>query len=273
MAWGLWGLATLRRVSGKLDAAIAAYRRSIDCAIEGENLDCLAWSRAGQAEIIRHRREHAAAARHHEQLLELFRGNSDAVGELWALQGIGQIHLVNDSTKAEEFFHRAEDLALEIGDLRAIGFSRRALGMSARRRGDLPLAKSFLVEARQIFESLDYTVGIGFAFRELAHCEIVAGDLDEAEQHVREALARFGDDFPLGRAWALATLAQVEKESGASSQLTLAGSARLFATLGVDIDLSLPQVLHARSLFLTGGGHRSCPRANPKPGLDCSGTK
>ena len=252
IAWALWGLATLKRLSGEFDAAIDAYRRSADCAVEGENTDCLAWARAGHAEIIRHRRNHSAALSCHDRLLEVFCQNSDVVGQLWALQGIGQIHLVNDSAAADQYFRKAEDLALEIGDLRAIGFSRRALGMNARCKGDLPRAKRLLAEAGALFESLEYTVGMGFVSRELSHCEIVLGNLDQAEQLAREALKAFGNGFPLGRAWALATLADIQNQTGRPSHMTLVRSGQIFSALGVDVDLRTPQARHAQRLFLSG---------------------
>lgn len=252
MAWGLWGLATLRRLAGEFDDAVVAYELSADCATEAENVDCLNWARAGQAEIIRHRREHASALEHHEHLLQSFRQAGDDVGELWALQGIGQIHLVNAATDADDFFRKSEDLAREIGDLRAIGFSRRALGMSARLRGDIPGARALLDEAGQIFQTLEYQVGIGFVARELAHCAIIAGDTGEAERLIRGAIERFGNGFPLGRAWALATLAQVQKEARTLNESTLLHSARLFKTLGVRVDVSEPQACHVRRFFASG---------------------
>jgi tetratricopeptide (TPR) repeat protein len=253
MSRGFWGLATLKRLTGQIDTAIETYLLAAKCAVEAENATYLAWARAGHAEIIRHRGKHNVALAHHVELLGSFRRNSDGVGELWALQGIGQIHLVNHLTKeADEFFRRAEDLAREIGDLRAIGFSRRALAISARRRGDLSLAKSFLAEAGTIFDGLEYAVGIGFSLQELAHCEIIAGNFDEAGRLVQEALTRFGDRFPLGRAWTLTTQAQIEKETGTPNHHTLARSAKIFTALGVDVNLTRPQVRYSRRLFQGG---------------------
>jgi tetratricopeptide (TPR) repeat protein len=251
MARGFWGLATLKRLSGRIDAAVETYLSAAACAVEAGSAECLAWARAGHAEIIRHRGQHKDAITHHVELLDSFRDNGDFVGELWALQGIGQIHLVNHSTKAaEQFFRRAEDCAHRLGDLRALAFSQRALAISARRRGDLALARSFLAESGAIFEHLEYAVGIGFSLQELAHCEIVEGNFEEARKLVGEALTRFGDRFPLGRAWTLTTQAQIEKETGGPSQRTLAQSARIFAALGVvDVNLSRPQVRYSRRYF------------------------
>lgn len=251
MAWGFWGLATLERLSGNFDAAVTIYRRSASCAVEAGNADCLNWARAGQAEIVRHRRKHSAAITQHEALAESFLRAGDAVGQLWAIQGVGQVHLVNGSSAADDFFLQADDLAQKIGDLRALGFSRRALGMSARLRGNIPRATELLNEAGQIFRTLEYQVGMGFVSRELAHCELVAGHLSEAERLVREALERFGRMFPLGRAWALATFAQIQKQTNTANETTLLSSAQIFQSLGVDIDPSEDQATYMRRFFLS----------------------
>lgn len=251
VAWAFWGLATLRRLGGQFDAALEFYRLAAECAVDTANADCFAWARAGEAEIIRHRRKHRDALKHHEELLQVFQKNGDAVGELWALQGVGQILLVNAARGADDFFLRAEDAAREIGDLRAVGFSRRALAISARRKGDVERAKVLLTEAEHLFESLEYQVGLGFTLREQAHCEIIAGDLNQAGHLIRKALTRFGG-FTLGRAWALATSAQIEKESGVPNQATLIESAKIFRALGVEFDAAEPQVKRPRG-FSRGG--------------------
>lgn len=253
IAKAFWGLATLRRSAGRTSAAIETYLMAAAWAAEAGSVECLNWARAGHAEIIRHQGQHNAAVERHTQLLDCFRRNGDTVGELWALQGIGQIHLVNHSTKtADEFFQRAEDRAFAIGDRRVIAFSRRALAISARRRGDLSAARSLLAESLAIFQNIGYAVGVGFALQELAHCQIVEGEFHEARRLVSDALHLFGDGFPLGRAWTLTTQAQIEKETGGPSQLTLARSARIFSALGVTANLDRPQVRYSRRYHPVG---------------------
>jgi hypothetical protein len=202
---------------------------------------------------------------HHVALLESFRNLHDSIGELWALQGIGQLYLVNqENGRADSYFRHAQELACKSGDLRALGFSERALATSARRRGDMFRARLHLREAQAIFERLEYVVGIGFTIQEMAHCEMVEGNLEEARRLAQAALIKFGYRYPLGRAWTLATLAQIESQTGCRSDSTLAESHQIFRKLGVEVDLSRPQVRYMERIFQSGSVDRHDPAPSPR---------
>ncbi|GAA2125376.1 AfsR/SARP family transcriptional regulator [Glycomyces algeriensis] len=135
------------------------------------------------------RGDYAEAAAHHRRGLdaaEAFDLQAMATG---ALSELGRIALLEgDFERADDHHGRARRRAIEHADLPAQEFAEVGLALSARRRGDLDRAETFLRRWYDWNSGLDTELGLTFIAAELGFTAELRGDADAALKRHTESL-------------------------------------------------------------------------------------
>ncbi len=172
------------------DVAIQYLSKAIECA---ETQDVLAPIAAHRVRGLAHEttgdfesaRRDFASAREHATAL----GDRQAAWQ--ALIDQGALWCARDYARAGGLFRQALDLAQQIDDPATIAQSLNRIG-NWHVNADRPLeAVPCHREALAIFERLEYQRGVAESYDLLATAFLIGGDLIQAEQHLRRAVAQF----------------------------------------------------------------------------------
>ncbi len=90
---------------------------------------------------------------------------------------------------AEAHLQRARELAESLGDVNAAGAALRDLGVIAWLRDDVPGARSFYGQARDVLLAGGGLRDLAAAINNLGECSRALGEVEEAERYYREAAA------------------------------------------------------------------------------------
>jgi class 3 adenylate cyclase/tetratricopeptide (TPR) repeat protein len=141
--WGraLWHMADYRGARPKFARALAIARRAHARRLEG---DCL----LNLGNLASDRVRTAAAHRHYEQALAVYRSIGDRRGEALALGNLGVLAV--DQSEARDYYEQNLRICREIGDRRNEATSLSNLGVVAYVLGDYPRAEDYDLRALQL---------------------------------------------------------------------------------------------------------------------------
>jgi tetratricopeptide (TPR) repeat protein len=133
--------------------------------------------------------------------------------QCWFTAGAGEACLAQgDLRRAKDLLGQALPLAREIGFGFAVGCAQRALGLLARRTGDVTGAESQIREASETFTAIGAVLESGRSLLILAELEVARGNAAVAAGHLSRAHRLFserGADRLAERARSLATTLEV----------------------------------------------------------------
>ena len=175
------------RAAGHLEKALALLREMGD--------------RSGAASVLTdlgsvacRQGQHQEAARHHQRALALFREIGERTGEAEALNGLGEVLIViGEPGEAQAQHAAALTVASQIGDKHEQARARNGLGAALLDRGVPGQARAEHAAALTLASRSGDRYEQARALGGLARCYQAAGDVEQARDHWRRALARYTD--------------------------------------------------------------------------------
>jgi CHAT domain-containing protein/Tfp pilus assembly protein PilF len=124
-----------------------------------------------------------------EELVAETEKQSDRIVRPYALNNLGQILLrLNLPGAAEARLRKAFHLHRTVGDKRGEAIAEHYLGLIARKRGDIPVARELLSQALEIRRTCGLRDDAADSLFALAELELTAGDSDQAKSLAEEAI-------------------------------------------------------------------------------------
>ncbi|MEU3742299.1 BTAD domain-containing putative transcriptional regulator [Streptomyces sp. NPDC032198] len=210
------GLGSALREAGRLRAAQETLVRAVDGFRElhddpGLGLSCR-YAGSVQLELG----DFAASRAFLDESLRAYRRLGSRRGESLTLRSIGLVHrALGEYSAAEELSGRAVDLLSTLGDPLMLAYAMQARAKSRIRLGRWAEAGSEIRDVLDICRGQRDRFGEALGLRTLGECELAAGRLDTAEQHLTEAAALWNDlGLALPRARTLRDLAAAREAAG-----------------------------------------------------------
>ncbi|MEV8313743.1 BTAD domain-containing putative transcriptional regulator [Streptomyces sp. NPDC059900] len=210
------GLGSARREAGRLrDAqdtlvrAVEGFRRLKDD--PGIGLSCR-YAGSVQLELG----DFDASRSFLDESLRAYRRLGSRRGESLTLRSIGLVHrALGEYAQAEELSGRAVDLLSTLGDPLMLAYAMQARAKSRIRLGRSDEAAVEIRSVLDVCRGHRDRFGEALGLRTLGECELAAGRLDTAEQHLTTAAALWEDlELPLPRARTLRDLAAAREAAG-----------------------------------------------------------
>ncbi|MFG2653315.1 BTAD domain-containing putative transcriptional regulator [Streptomyces sp. NPDC048436] len=161
--------------------------------------------------------------------LRAYRRLGSRRGESLTLRSLGLVHrALGEYAEAEELSGRAVDLLSTLGDPLMLAYAMQARAKSRIRLGRSDEAAAEIRGVLDVCRAHRDRFGEALALRTLGECELAAGRLDTAEQHLTASAAHWHElELPLPRARTLRDLAAVREAAGdRASAGALRGEAR-----------------------------------------------
>ncbi|MEU6674426.1 BTAD domain-containing putative transcriptional regulator [Streptomyces sp. NPDC046925] len=151
-----------------------------------------------------------------DESLRAYRRLGSRRGESLTLRSIGLVHrALGEYAQAEEFSGRAVDLLSTLGDPLMLAYAMQARAKSRIRLGRSDEAAVEIRSVLDVCRGHRDRFGEALGLRTLGECELAAGRLDTAEQHLTTAAALWNDlELPLPRARTLRDLAATRQAAG-----------------------------------------------------------
>lgn len=210
------GLGSALREAGRLRAAQETLVRAVDGFRElhddpGLGLSCR-YAGSVQLELG----DFAAARSFLDESLRAYRRLGSRRGESLTLRSLGLVHrALGEYAAAEELSGRAVDLLSTLGDPLMLAYAMQARAKSRIRLGRCAEAEAEIRDVLDICRGHRDRFGEALGMRTLGECELAAGRLDAAEQHLLAAAALWNDlGLPLPRARTLRDLAVAREAAG-----------------------------------------------------------
>lgn len=210
------GLGSALREAGRLRAAQETLVRAVDGFRElhddpGLGLSCR-YAGSVQLELG----DFAASRAFLDESLRAYRRLGSRRGESLTLRSLGLVHrALGEYTAAEELSGRAVDLLSTLGDPLMLAYAMQARAKSRIRLGRSAEAGAEICDVLDICRGQRDRFGEALGLRTLGECELAAGRLDTAEQHLTTAAALWNDlGLPLPRARTLRDLAAAREAAG-----------------------------------------------------------
>lgn len=210
------GLGSALREAGRLRAAQETLVRAVEGFRElhddpGLGLSCR-YAGSVQLELG----DFAASRAFLDESLRAYRRLGSRRGESLTLRSLGLVHrALGEYEAAEELSCRAVDLLSTLGDPLMLAYAMQARAKARIRLGRSAEAEAEIREVLDICRGQRDRFGEALGLRTLGECELAAGRLDDAEQHLTAAAALWSDlGLPLPRARTLRDLAAVREAAG-----------------------------------------------------------
>ncbi|MGW5731699.1 MULTISPECIES: AfsR/SARP family transcriptional regulator [Streptomyces] len=210
------GLGSALREAGRLRAAQETLVRAVDGFRElhddpGLGLSCR-YAGSVQLELG----DFAASRAFLDESLRAYRRLGSRRGESLTLRSLGLVHrALGEYAAAEELSGRAVDLLSTLGDPLMLAYAMQARAKSRIRLGRSAEAEAEIREVLDICRGQRDRFGEALGLRTLGECELAAGRLDTAGQHLTTAAALWDDlGLPLPRARTLRDLAAAREAAG-----------------------------------------------------------
>ncbi|WP_367038760.1 BTAD domain-containing putative transcriptional regulator [Streptomyces sp. Je 1-332] len=210
------GLGSALREAGRLRAAQETLVRAVDGFRElhddpGLGLSCR-YAGSVQLELG----DFAASRAFLDESLRAYRRLGSRRGESLTLRSLGLVHrALGEYEAAEELSSRAVDLLSTLGDPLMLAYAMQARAKSRIRLGRSAEAEAEIRDVLAICRGQHDRFGEALGLRTLGECELAAGRVDTAEQHLTTAAALWDDlGLPLPRARTLRDLAAAREAAG-----------------------------------------------------------
>lgn len=210
------GLGSALREAGRLRAAQETLVRAVDGFRElhddpGLGLSCR-YAGSVQLELG----DFAASRSFLDESLRAYRRLGSRRGESLTLRSLGLVHrALGEYAAAEELSGRAVDLLSTLGDPLMLAYAMQARAKSRIRLGRSAEADAEIRDVLDICRGQRDRFGEALGMRTLGECELAAGRLDTAEQHLTAAADLWDDlGLPLPRARTLRDLAAAREAAG-----------------------------------------------------------
>lgn len=210
------GLGSALREAGRLRAAQEALVRAVDGFRglgddPGLGLSCR-YAGSVQLELG----DFVSARAFLDESLRAYRRLGSRRGESLTLRSLGLVHrALGEYAAAEELSSRAVDLLSTLGDPLMLAYAMQARAKSRIRLGRSHEAAAEIRDVLDVCRGQRDRFGEALGLRTLGECELAAGRLDTAEQHLTTAAALWNDlGLPLPRARTLRDLAAVREAAG-----------------------------------------------------------
>ncbi|MFC8126251.1 BTAD domain-containing putative transcriptional regulator [Streptomyces sp. NPDC057302] len=151
-----------------------------------------------------------------DESLRAYRRLGSRRGESLTLRSLGLVHrALGEYAAAEELSGRAVDLLRTLGDPLMLAYAMQARAKSRIRLGRSAEAAEEIRSVLDVCRGQRDRFGEALGLRTLGECELAAGRLDTAEQHLTAAAALWNDlELPLPRARTLRDLAAAREAVG-----------------------------------------------------------
>lgn len=148
--------------------------------------------------------------------LRAYRRLGSRRGESLTLRSLGLVHrALGEYAAAEELSGRAVDLLSTLGDPLMLAYAMQARAKSRIRLGRSAEAAAEIRGVLDVCRAHRDRFGEALALRTLGECELAAGRLDTADQHLTTAAAHWHElELPLPRARTLRDLAAAREAAG-----------------------------------------------------------
>lgn len=232
IARGLGQVAQILDDAGRASEAETRYREALAAAEKAQDVEAVGITRQSLGNLILERGRLDEAATHLRAALAAFRRAGDERGRIGVLNSLGSVDLTRGELEAAlAWFEQSRVLAERLGDTVGESTARRnravALKDLADRAGDAPTAerhlRAALAEDRAALalnEQLGQPRRIAIAHNNLADTLRRLGELDEAEDHARQALTifeRIGDPDTWKTLWILEEIAAARGDEAAAA--------------------------------------------------------
>ncbi|MER5252248.1 BTAD domain-containing putative transcriptional regulator [Streptomyces sp. NPDC002855] len=210
------GLGSALREAGRLRAAQETLVRAVDGFRRlgddpGIGLSCR-YAGSVQLELG----DFASSRAFLDESLRAYRRLGSRRGESLTLRSLGLVHrALGEYAAAEELSGRAVDLLSTLGDPLMLAYAMQARAKSRIRLGRSAEAAPEIRHVLDVCRGQRDRFGEALGLRTLGECELAAGRIDTAEQHLTAAAALWNDlELPLPRARTLRDLAAAREAAG-----------------------------------------------------------
>ncbi|MEU5952266.1 BTAD domain-containing putative transcriptional regulator [Streptomyces sp. NPDC047525] len=210
------GLGSALREAGRLRAAQETLVRAVDgfrrlSDDPGIGLSCR-YAGSVQLELG----DFEASRAFLDESLRAYRRLGSRRGESLTLRSLGLVHrALGEYGAAEDLSGRAVDLLRTLGDPLMLAYAMQARAKSRIRLGRSAEAAAEIRTVLDVCRGQRDRFGEALGLRTLGECELAAGRLDTAEQHLTAAAALWNDlELPLPRARTLRDLAAAREAAG-----------------------------------------------------------
>ena len=185
-------LGVVANIRGNLHAASAFYLEGIAAAVRTGNEQALVVGYNNLGLLVADVREWMQADLLFHRALELADELGDAtITTTLLLNRVEPLLQVGELEVAEEVLERAEEMALQIQNVRELAEAARFRGMLARRRGDDAGAAGHLSRSLLLATRGGFRLERGEALEQMALLHYDAGRVDAARAHLTEACSEF----------------------------------------------------------------------------------
>jgi tetratricopeptide (TPR) repeat protein len=179
----------IHRMCGRLDEAMANYRRVLDLATKQKDQTGQAAAYGNLGLIYRTRGDLAEAERMHRKSLEISEQLGRQEGMAAAYDNLGLIYRTRgDLDEAERVHRKSLEIDEQLGRQEGMAATYGNLGLIYRTRGDLDEAERMHRKSLEIDEQLGRQEGMAATYGNLGIIYGTRGDLDEAEWMLRKSL-------------------------------------------------------------------------------------